>query len=481
MRIAFVTSEAVPFAKTGGLADVSGALPKALKSLGHEPMVFMPRYRGMKGEMEKIADTTIIMGDEERECTIFRGEAYNIPFYFIWNEHYFDREGLYQEEGIDYPDNWARFAFFSKATIETIKLLDLRPDILHCNDWQTGLVPAYIALSEDPYFSNTATVFTIHNLAYQGIFPKEVLPKIGIGWEAFNMDGLEFYGNVNFLKAGLVYSDVINTVSETYSKEIQLPEFGYGLDGVLRWRSDSLYGILNGIDYEEWDPRTDKVIFRNYGPEDLEGKEENKRMLQRELDLPERDVPVMGMVSRLAEQKGLDLMEEVMDELMKWDVQLVILGTGTPYYHKLLLDMKGSYPHKISVNLRYDPILANKIYAGSDMFLMPSKYEPCGLGQMIALRYGTIPIVHKTGGLADTIQDYDPQLEIGNGFSFDRYTPVSFLGALARAMFTYLDRDRWKRMVKRGMEREDFSWGRSAAKYEELYQKARGRRVAKGG
>jgi starch synthase len=392
--------------------------------------------------------------------------------YFIQNDRYFDREGFYGTAEGDYHDNAERFAFFSRAVLEMAKALKWIPDILHLNDWQTSLAAVYLKTlyKADPVFAQTRSLFTIHNMAYQGLFPKYMLPMTGIGWEEFQHEKLEFYDQVNYLKAGLVYSDALNTVSERYSLEIQTDEFGHGLQGVLKSRASSLYGILNGLDNDEWNPATDKEIPAQYTVKNHEKKEASKKKLLEEMGLKfNEDVPVVGLVSRLTDQKGLDLIAEIIENFLALDVQFVVLGTGEARYHTLLEGLIQKFPGKLAAALKFDQRLSKMIYAGSDMFLMPSRFEPCGLGQMISMRYGTIPIVRKTGGLADTVENLSPDGGKGTGFVFDDYRGEDLLFAIKRAVGAFHQPKLWKGLVKRAMV-QDFSWDVSAGKYLDLYR-----------
>ena len=456
MRVLFCSSEVVPFAKTGGLADVSGALPVALEKQGCQIKVALPKYRSVKnqGKIAKMSEA--------------------IDVYLVENDKYFDREGLYGTSEGDYSDNLERFAFFCKQILLLLKETNFCPEIIHCNDWQTALIPAYLKtiFKDDPFFSQAKTIFTIHNLAYQGAFSKDKFVQTGLDWQLFNIHGLEFYGKVNLLKGGLTFSRFITSVSPTYAQEIQSREFGCGLDGVLRERKRDLLGIINGLDYRIWNPASDDQIFQRYGAKNLDDKYVNKVKLQQELGLPvDRDIPVLGIVSRLSEQKGIELIISALDEMAKLDLQFILLGTGEAEYHHLLEKTKQRGYKNISINLRFDPVLAHKIYAGSDMFLMPSYYEPCGLGQMISLKFGTIPIVRKTGGLADTIADYNPQRQTGNGFVFEKYRSDQMLKAIKRAIALFKNREKWYNLMLRAMDC-DFSWDTSAKKYIELYKRA---------
>ncbi len=479
MKVLVVSSEVYPFAKTGGLADVAGSLPLALKKAGVDVRIAMPLYtRKIDRCRFNLSSTGVSieleMAGKRRVGFIDRTDYEEVPVYFVDEREFFDRDELYGTPEGDYPDNWLRFAFFARAVIEMLKPLNFVPDIIHLNDWQTALIPVYLkeVYRHDPELSSIKTLITIHNIAYQGQFDSWIIPEIGLPWSVYHMEALEFYGKVNYLKGGIVYSDAINTVSPTYAKEIQTPEYGYGLDGILRKRSADLYGILNGIDYRTWDPQTDKHIYFNYSLENFEtGKTENKKGLLREQGLPySPDVPVVGIVSRLAAQKGFDLIKDALDEIAGLNLQFVVLGSGDKIYQDMFVEIAKKLPEKFAVTIGFDPVLARKIYAGSDMFLMPSRYEPCGLGQMIALRYGSIPIVRKTGGLADTIIDYDSDPENGYGFMFERYEPSELVDAIKRALKAYSNREKWLEIVRRGMSL-DFSWDASAKKYIELYRK----------
>ncbi|HBT47052.1 MAG TPA: glycogen synthase GlgA [Peptococcaceae bacterium] len=471
LKIIFVSPEVAPLAKTGGLADVAGSLPKALAKKGHDVRLVMPRYRQIT-EVDYLTDLPVEM-DGSLETAIIRratlpGTA-SVPVYLIDNYKYFYRDGMY-----GYPDDDARFNFFCKAVLSLLPGIDFRPDVIHLNDWQTGPIALFLKVKheDNPFYRHTATVFTIHNLQYQGHFPRETLRLMALGDEFFIPDRLEFYGKINFMKAGLLYADLINTVSKKYALEIQTPELGEGLDGLLRKRAADLRGILNGIDYEEFNPATDPRIPVNYDVSTLERKKENKRALQQEMDLPVADVPLLALISRLVQQKGLDLLAAIMDPLLEQDVQFVLLGSGEDYYQRLFSEYKLKYRHKMAVKIGFDPSLAQRIYAGADIFLMPSRFEPCGLSQMISLRYGTVPVVRSTGGLEDTIVDFHRHPERGNGFSFLEYTPYALLQTINRALNVYRTQPQeWRRLMERGM-RADFSWSASAAQYENMYREA---------
>ncbi|MFA5157267.1 MAG: glycogen synthase GlgA [Candidatus Omnitrophota bacterium] len=459
MKIAFCASEAVPFAKTGGLADVTGALPLALEELGHEVILIMPCYkqvRDAKAAIRRLKPDIVssVIGEGVRA-------------YFIEDDFYFGRESLYGDKTGDYKDNLKRFSYYCKRSIDLLKELDFSPDIIHCHDWQSALVPVYMKTlySADPFYNAARTVFTIHNIGYQGLFPREEFADLGIDWKYFDVETLEFFGRINLLKGGIVFSDIINTVSPTYSKEIQTSEFGFGLEGVLAKRRKRLFGVLNGLDYSIWDPGADKIIASDYTASDLRGKSEDKKQLQEICGLPlNKDVPLVGIVSRLAEQKGFDLLSQAMDVICKMNLQIVILGTGDAEYHKLLSGIAAKYPKVMSLHLKFDDVLAHKIYAGSDIFLMPSKYEPCGLGQLISLRYGTIPVVFKTGGLADTVT---PKC----GFIFQRYKKDDLINSLKDALKAFSAKDKWNKLIASAMQC-DFSWEESARKYARLYEEA---------
>lgn len=480
MKIAVVSPEAVPFAKTGGLADVAGALPGELAELGHEVRLIIPKYKSVveKGfKLKRIdGDFTVPLGERRVKGDILEAMGNGVKTLLVENDEFFLRDELYRDKrtGKDYIDNASRFVFFSRGVLSALKIANFKPDIIHVNDWQTALIPLYLKsiFKEDAFFEKTSSVFTIHNLGYQGLFWHLDIPLIGVGWEYFTPEGIEFYNKINFLKAGIVYSDVINTVSERYAEEIQTPDDGFGLDGVLRKRRKDLFGIVNGIDYEEWNPETDTFIAKNYSIQDTAGKAENKRALLNEFYLPENvDVPLIGIISRLAEQKGFDILAEAMDELMSMELTMVILGTGEKKFHTLLTKLGKKHPTKLGIKLAYDNRLAHLIEAGSDIFLMPSRYEPCGLNQMMSMRYGTVPVVRATGGLDDTIVEFDEKSGEGNGIKFTDYNAASLISAVKRSLSLFGLKPSWKKMVKNGMK-ADFSWRASAVKYEKLYMTA---------
>lgn len=463
MKIAMCASEVVPFAKTGGLADVAGALPLALEKEGQEVIIIMPRYKAIdsaKFNLKKI-----------KEGISLGSLGANIKVYFVENEAYFNRDGLYGDKNGDHKDNLDRFSYYCRRALELLKEINFKADIIHCHDWQSSLIPVFLknVFNSDPFYKNMRTVLTIHNIGYQGLFSREEFPKLGLDWSLFNMDGLEFYGKINILKGGMLFSDIINTVSPTYAKEIQTKEFGFGLEGVLNKRRDSVFGILNGLDYDIWNPQGDKFIAKNFSEPDLSGKAKDKEDLQAFCKLPlKKGVPLFGIVSRLAEQKGFDILAEGIDEICRMNIQMVILGTGDVKYHEIMQQMVAKYPKVISLHLKFDDPLAHKIYAGSDIFLMPSRYEPCGLGQLIALRYGTIPLVFKTGGLADTVN-------ADNGFVFSNYSRLALEKTIRRATQAFEEKAGWVKLVKRAMG-YNFSWDTSAKKYLDLYAKAKAKK-----
>ena len=478
LRVLFPTPEAVPFAKTGGLADVAGALPKYLQSLGCDLKLVMPYYRMVKNTGLPIQslgkELEVTVGTEAIKADLYQGQLdQGLPVYFIGQEEFFDRQYLYGTPKGDYFDNAERFIFFSKATLLLCQYLGFSPDIIHHHEWQTGLIPSYLKsiYQGNPLFSRTAVVFTIHNIAYQGLFKKEKFLVTGLPQEMYNPEGIEYWERINLMKAGIVYADSINTVSHKYSEEIQTPEFGYGLEGILRKRKEDLYGILNGVDYKEWDPSHDPHLVARYDLQDLSGKKTCKRDLLKEFNLPSslEKAPLLGMISRLADQKGFDLLAEILEELFALDIGFVLLGTGEQKYHDLFQQVARKYPKKAGIRIAYDDRLAHKIEAGADLFLMPSKYEPCGLNQIYSLKYGTIPVVRATGGLDDTIVNYDPSTGTGNGFKFSRYDAKEFLKQIKVAISFFSQPKHWKQLLQNAMT-ADFSWQRSAETYLQLYQ-----------
>ncbi|MBS5308822.1 glycogen synthase GlgA [Clostridium sp.] len=473
MNILIVASEAHPFIKTGGLGDVIGALPVALNDLGADVRVVIPNYRDIKKEIKEnlkyIDNFTVNVGWRNQYCGILEYEHEGVKFYLLDNEYYFNRGGLY-----GYYDDGEKFAFFDRAVLEFVKHIDWVPDILHCNDWQTGMVPVLLKLeySKEEKFKNMKTMFSIHNLFFKGMFDSKVLPELfGYDYESFNNGSLEHYGAVSFLKGGINYADKVTTVSKSYAEEIKTPEYGEQLEGLLRYRSSVLEGIVNGIDYKEYNPEEDKYIYSTYSVNDLENKKINKEELQKELGLTvNKDVPMVGLVSRLTHQKGCDLIINILEELLKEDIQVVVLGTGDYMYEESFKSFQGRYPNKISANIKFSNELAHKIYAASDMFLMPSLFEPCGLGQLIALRYGSIPIVRETGGLKDTVTPYNEYDETGNGFGFKNYRFEELLNIIKYALKIYENKDKWNNIVRQAMS-ADNSWEKSAKEYIEIYNK----------
>ncbi len=463
MKVVFCASEVVPFAKTGGLADVCGALPSALAAEGAEVTVVLPAYR-----CTRASGVPVTRLDPE-VSTARLGEA--VEVLLIENDAFFDRDGLYGEAGGDYPDNLERFQFFCSRTLEVLARLNIRPDILHCHDWQTALIPVYLRtrLRGDPFYEATRSVLSIHNLAFQGIFPRERYDVIGLDRRHLSADGFEFHGRINLLKAGMLFADVLTTVSPTYAEEIQTPEFGCGLDDVARRRSAVLTGILNGIDEEIWNPSLDRWIVR-YTPEKPEGKIRNKILLQKHGGLPvQEDLPLFGFVGRLTHQKGLDILREAWGGMAEEAMQTIVLGVGDPTYHDFLKEAERRSPERLKAHLTFDEPLAHRIYAGADFLIMPSVFEPCGLSQMIALKYGTIPIVRRTGGLADTVR---PFREGGNGIVFSEASAAAFLAAVREALELYAD-EPYFHLVRERAFAYDASWTSSARQYLGVYEQCR--------
>ena len=483
MKVLFVASEVDPFAKTGGLADVAGALPKALASLGHEVRVILPLYRGIQrdrfGLRQTPARVSVTVGPKTHEGRVWEARVPSSPViaHFIEQPQLFDREGLYQQQGKDFPDNLERFSFFSQAALRALPLLGFQPQIVHCHDWQTALVCAQLrfgSIGQEPFFRSIRTVLTIHNLAYQGLFPAEQWPLTQLSHDAFSIGGLEFYGQINALKGGLVTADLLTTVSPTYAKEIVTEAFGCGLEGVLRAREGELTGILNGIDPDAWDPTTDPQIAARYSVKGLAGKSVCKLALQQRQRLAQRHDLLIGMIQRLAEQKGIDLLVQAMDDLMALPLQLVLLGTGDPVYHQQLEALATKFPRQLAVSLTFDNALAHQIEAGADAFLMPSRFEPCGLNQMYSMRFGTVPIVKRVGGLADTVIDVHPTTlaaRTATGFVFEEHSASGLVQAVRRAVTAFRDQALWKALMQQGM-RQDVSWDRSARAYAQVYERA---------
>ncbi|HTQ95940.1 MAG TPA: glycogen synthase GlgA [Candidatus Acidoferrum sp.] len=479
MRILFVASEALPYVKTGGLADVIEALPRALVKLGHEVAVFLPRYRGIKPSSINLPSMTIPQGTRLRFPAISNGGLHRgVRYFFLDDPFYFDRDGLYGDKNQEFPDNAERFTEFSRAAIELSKQVWM-PDLFHCHDWQTAMVPVLLRTSyaDDPAVRDRPVVFTIHNMGYHGVFPRESLERAGIPAAVYHPAGIEFFGNVNFLKGGLVYSDYLTTVSRKYAEEIQTSEFGFGLEGVVRMKANRLVGILNGVDYSAWSPERDTLIPAKYSAKNLLGKHECKLALLDEFKLlkdnPNR--PVLGIVSRFADQKGFDLIALIARELLQEDVLLAVLGTGERRYEDLFRALASDFPGRVGAIIAYDNRLAHLVEAGSDIFLMPSRYEPCGLNQIYSLRYGTVPVVRATGGLDDTIESFNLEHGTGTGFKFWEYSGSALLHAIRQALHNYTDEGVWKRIQLNGMAK-DFSWNTSAAEYAKLYEAARAAR-----
>jgi starch synthase len=472
VKVLFAVAECVPFVKTGGLADVAGALPKELKKLGTEVRVLLPNYRlipeQFKQSFQFKKSIDVKLGWQSQYCGIFSTELEGITYYFIDNEYYFNRDSLYGHD-----DDGERFSFFSKAVLECIPHLDFIPDVIHCHDWHTAMVNFLLNANyrQNPIYKEMKTVFTIHNLQFQGIFSYQVMSELlGLDPQYFNAEQLEFFGNVNFMKGGIVASDIVTTVSPTYKEEIQFPYYGERLDGLLRKHSNKLIGIVNGIDETAYNPSIDRDIAVPYDIDSLKGKAENKQELQLNFGMPEKEnTPIIAMVTRLTAQKGLDLVLHVLPDLIQEDVQFIVLGSGDYHYENFFNQMTQEYPDKVKVYVGFNEALAHQIYAGADLFLMPSQFEPCGLGQLIALQYGTIPIVRETGGLNDTVQSYDESTDKGNGFTFKNFNAHDMLNTIKRALTYYHQDETWLSLVQNAMS-QDYSWMQSAKKYNEIYK-----------
>lgn len=470
-RVLFASSEVYPFIKTGGLADVAFGLPKALKNMGIDVRIILPKYVNMeekyKENLEFKASFNVKVGWRRQYCGIEYLEYAGIPVYFIDNEYYFKRDNAY-----GFFDDGERFAFFSRAILEVIKHIDFKPDIIHLNDWQTAMTSVLLNTQYRhlKIYKDIKTVYTIHNLKYQGEYGREILGELfELGEDMITEDKLEYHGHVNFMKGAINYSDFITTVSETYANEIQYDYFGDGLNGVLKKNSYKLKGIVNGIDYDIYNPLHDSYIPYKYDHKSVNRKSNNKESLQKQLNLPiDHKKPMISMITRLVDQKGLDLLDHIMDELMALDIQFVVLGTGDEKYENMMKYYEAKYPKKLKVHLNFNTTLAHRIYAGSDMFLMPSRFEPCGLGQLIALRYGTIPIVRETGGLKDTVVSYNKFDGTGNGFSFINYNAHEMLFTIKEAIDVYHKKGQWKKIISSAMK-SDYSWERSASKYSDIY------------
>lgn len=472
MKIALVSAEAVPFSKTGGLADVAGTLFKEYLAMNHDALLFVPFYKSTHEKFSGVVQDSgieldIPIGAASKTCKVYTGHTGGTGpnIYFIGNEQYFFRDELYGTSFGDYPDNDQRFAFFSRSVLEICKRLDLSLDIMHCHDWQTALIPLYMKTlySNVRAFKKTVSVMTIHNLGYQGLFPAQTLEVTGLDASLFNPEGIEFYGKTNFLKAGIVGADLITTVSKTYSEEIRTPEFGFGLDGVLRKRGSCIFGIMNGIDYSEWDPATDTFLVRNYDKSSLPGKQACRKHLIEKAALHSSAGPLMCFIGRLSYQKGVDLLAEAMPHLLAEGARIVVIGRGEARYLSMLEEVKKRSNNSLFLHTEFDEPFAHLAYAGSDIFLMPSRYEPCGLGQMIAMRYGTIPVARRTGGITDTVEDDK------TGFLFEEYSLSSLMEAVKRALKAFNNKKAWRKTIGNAMN-TDFSWKKSAQEYIEIYK-----------
>ena len=488
LRILMASPEAVPFVKTGGLADVVGALPHSLAKMGHIVKVVMPLYSAIDQSKYKLHPVKFPDGehyinladtDHRLEALTTTDQESGVQFIFIRNDYYFDRDGIYLDKstGEDFPDNDERYAFFARAVLELTEAIGFQPDILHLHDWQSAMIGGYLRTlyADEQFFENTRTIFTIHNIGYQGHFPKDTFLKLGLDKSYYTPGSpFEYWGHINYLKVGITTSDIITTVSETYAQEIQSSnEMGFGMEGILFYLRDSLFGVLNGVDYDIWSPEKDSLIPFNFSINNVSNKQKNKQALLKMagLDSGSLDKPLIGVISRLADQKGFDLIEQIADDLFALDIQMVLLGTGDSKYHALFEALEQMHHQKLKAFLAFDNKLAHLIEAGANMFLMPSLYEPCGLNQMYSLKYGTVPIVRKTGGLADTVIDFNENPDQGNGFVFEEYQPEKLMTAIQRALIAYNDQKIWQNIVLRGM-RADHSWDASANKYEYIYKHA---------
>ena len=482
MDVVMVSSEAIPFAKTGGLADVCGTLPSRIAALGHRCSVFLPAFQKVFHAGVALQPTemgfVIPIAGRSMSCRVLRTvePLHGVDYYFIDQPHYYDRNGLYGDQHGDYRDNCERFCFFNRAVAMAIEMLRMKVDVLHCHDWQAGLLPAYVKLKPDglSWYDRAATLMTIHNLAYQGRFWQFDMPLTGLDWRHYNLHELEFYGDISLLKAGIVFADHLTTVSPSYAREIQTPQFGCAMEWILKSRSDHLSGIVNGVDYGVWNPLTDRYLPQSYDQSNWQsGKQTARQALSHEVGLPyDPSIPLIGTIGRLADQKGWDL---IIPLLRHWlpnsPVQWVMLGSGDMHYQHALAELAAAFPHRLSVRLEFSEPLSHKIEAASDMFLMPSRYEPCGLNQLYSLKYGAVPIVHATGGLTDTVVNYASDNPESTGFSFYEYTLNSLADCLGRACDLWKrDRQAWDRLVVRGMQ-QDWSWSQSAMRYEEIYRR----------
>ena len=485
-KILMPASECVPFAKEGGLADVVGALPKHLSALGHDVRVVIPRYYKVDRGRFCLTPLPVVLVVPMGVCgTMYCGvlegriPGSDVPVYFLEHEGFFGRAGLYEKDNVSFPDNDNRFIFLSRASLELCRLLDFRPDVIHVHDWHTAAVPVYLntIYRDDPFVGKAASLLTVHNMQHQGQFYEGAMDVLGIGWDQFTFLGLEKDNEVNLLKGGIYHATLLNTVSEGYAREMQTAAFGWGLEGVVGERADDLYGILNGVDYTEWDPEIDPLIPAIYSIDDLSGKVICKRELQREMGLPVRDdVPVFGLVSRLVKQKGIDILAEAIPRILELDLQVVMLGAGEPWAHFYFGDIMAKYPDRFSIRVGYDNRLSHRIEAGADFFLMPSAFEPCGLNQMYSLRYGTLPVVRAVGGLDDSVENFDERTVEGTGFKFNDLTAGALYDTVGWAVHTWYNRkDAMQRLVRNAMSRR-FTWEEAARKYEMVYRLALARR-----
>lgn len=474
MKVLIAASEATPYAKTGGLADVVGSLAAELRRQGVDARIILPLYRGVKGKFKlQFTGRTVYvhLGARRLQSKVY---SHGSHAYFVECGEFFGRKEIYGTALGEYEDNAFRFIFFSKAVLEAAKAVGFLPDVLHANDWQTALIPLYLKTVQGRHFKGTASLFTIHNLGYQGIFPPSAMSLTGLPTEMFNPEELEFYGSVNLLKAGIISADAVTTVSPSYAVEIQGEEHGFGMDGVLRSRDNGIQGILNGIDYGEWNPGEDASIPERYGEGDLSGKAVCKERLARKCSFKKPGAPLAGMVGRLVTQKGVDVFLEAAHDIFSCGLNVVVLGKGEDSLQRRLKELAGRQAGRFHLSLDYDEGLARLIYAGADMFLIPSHYEPCGITQMIAMRYGAVPVARATGGIRDTVEDYDHQGAKGTGFLFSASSPSALVECVKRALCVYLQESRWASIRKACMGR-DFSWKKSAARYRALYAKLAGR------
>lgn len=479
LKILIASSEVYPFAKTGGLADIAGALPKALKQLGHDVRVIMPKHKCVAqcplGIRPIGLDVDIPVGGTRKKGFLYSSHLNDgTPVYFVGNESYFSRDPIYGTRYGDYPDNAERFIFFCRSILEVCKSVGFQPDIIHCNDWQTGLVTVYLktVYAKDKWFKNTRTIFSVHNLGYQGNFPSSELKTAGLPFSLFTPKGVEFYNHFSFLKSALVFADLLTTVSPTYAKEIQTKAYGFKMDGILRRRSKDLFGILNGVDYQEWNPESDPDIEKNYNPENITGKLACKRKLADLFSLKvEDDTPILSMVTRLSSQKGIDLVIEILDDLLAEGAAFVLLGSGDSMYEDYFLKLKKQFPEKMGAFIGFDEKMAHQVLAGTDFLLMPSQYEPCGLTQMYSLKYGAVPIVRAVGGLADSIKEFSPKTSRGTGFKFKKFASENLHHTIQKALSVYRKKDQWQKLTLNDMN-ANLGWDRAAKKYCQLYRRA---------